>query len=150
MKEYKFRINGNDYRVAVDNVQDGVATVSVNGTAYTVEVEGDGTVAPRPVKPVEVAPATYQATPQPAPTKLPAGAPASGAGEEPLKSPLPGTLLEVRVAVGDSVRAGQTVMILEAMKMENNIDAPRAGVVKSIAKRPGDSVMEGEVLLTVG
>lgn len=150
MKEYKFRINGNDYRVAVENVQDGVAKVSVNGTAYTVEVEGDGTVAPRPVKPVEVAPATYHATPQPAPTKLPVGAPVSGAGEEPLRSPLPGTLLEVRVAVGDSVRAGQTVMILEAMKMENNIDAPRAGMVKSIAKRPGDSVMEGEVLLTVG
>jgi biotin carboxyl carrier protein len=66
-----------------------------------------------------------------------------------LKSPLPGVILEVKVREGDAVKAGQLLMVLEAMKMENNIDSHKAGVVKSIVKRQGDSVLEGDVLLTI-
>lgn len=147
MKEYKFKINGNAYQVAVSKVEDGAATVSVNGTLYTVELEGEAE-GPKPVKPVHVSPATYQATPQAAPAKV--SAPAAAAGSETsIKSPLPGVILDVKVKEGDSVKEGQTLMILEAMKMENNIDANKAGVVKRIIKRTGDSIMEGDVLITI-
>lgn len=148
MKEYKFKINGNAYKVAVENVEDGVATVTLNGTTYKVELEEEIT-GPKPVKPVAVSPATYQATPQAAPTKVMAPAPASG-NETQLRSPLPGTVLELRVSEGDQVNEGQTLMILEAMKMENNIDANKSGVIKKIMKRQGDSVMEGDVLFIIG
>lgn len=148
MKEYKFKINGNAYKVAVENIEDGIATVSVNDTEYKVELEGDTSGEPKPVKPVQVSPATYQATPQAAPAKVSAPAAASGS-ETTMKSPLPGVILDVKVREGDSVREGQTVMILEAMKMENNIDASKSGVIKRIIKRTGDSVMEGDLLLTI-
>lgn len=147
MKEYKFRINGNEYKVAVDNIENSVATVSVNGTNYKVELEDDMS-GPKPVKPVQVSPATYQATPQAAPVQV-AQAPAASGNEVQLKSPLPGTVLEVKVREGETVKEGQTVMVLEAMKMENNIDANKSGVVKRIIKRPGDSVMEGDLLITI-
>lgn len=148
MKEYKFKINGNAYKVAVDNINDGVASVSVNGTNYKVELDNE-MGGPKPVKPVHVAPATYQATPQAAPAKVSSPAPVASGNEAQLKSPLPGMVLEVMVNEGDTVKEGQTVMILEAMKMENNIDANSGGVIKKIIKRPGDSVMEGDVLLTI-
>ena len=67
-----------------------------------------------------------------------------------MKCPLPGTVLSVKVAVGDTVAAGQTLVVLEAMKMENNIDADRAGVVKQILVQQGATVMEGDVLIVIG
>lgn len=146
MKEYKFKINGNDYKVAVDSVENGMAKVSVNGTDYTVEL-GEDMGTPKAVKPVQVAKATYQATPQAAPQKVDPVPVASSA--TPLKSPLPGVILDVRVREGDSVKEGQLVMVLEAMKMENNIDAHKSGVVKSIPKRQGDSVLEGDTLIII-
>lgn len=147
MKEYKFKINGNDYKVAIDTVENGVAKVSVNGTNYNVELD-EAHGAPKAVKPVQVARATYQATPQAAPTKVEPATPAA-TNASPLRSPLPGVILEVRINEGDTVKEGQTVMILEAMKMENNIDAHKAGVIKRIVKRSGDSVLEGDDLLII-
>lgn len=149
MKEYKFKINGNAYKVTIDKVENGVADVSVNGTDYKVELEDNGGVKPM-MKPA-VSPATYQARPAQPVASVPAAAPSGQAsGEEyQLKSPLPGVILDVKVSEGDTVKDGQTVMILEAMKMENNIDALKGGVIKKIIKRTGDSVMEGDVLLTI-
>jgi biotin carboxyl carrier protein len=150
MKEYKLKINGTDYNVAIDGIDGidgGVAQVSVNGTKYTVEVEHD--TAPKAVKPVIPPPAPRQTPPPPqaAPRKVETAAdPADGSS---LRSPLPGIILEVMVREGDAVKEGQTVMILEAMKMENSIDVLRSGNVKKIEKRQGDSVLEGEILLTV-
>ena len=143
MKEYNFKINGNSYKVAVNSIDNGVATVSVNGTDYKVEMDDHTTkpATPKPVVPA-VAPATYQAKPQSKPA-----APVSKGTD--VKSPLPGTILELKVNEGDQVKEGQVVMVLEAMKMENNIDATCSGVVKKIAKHPGDSVMEGETLLKI-
>ena len=68
----------------------------------------------------------------------------------PVKSPLPGVILDIRIKEGDTVSVGQTLMVLEAMKMENNIDSDRAGVVKSVKVNRGDSVLEGDVLITLG
>ncbi len=147
-KEYKFKINGHEYEVNVGSVEGGVAKVAVNGTQYEVEVESNTLIKPRPAKPVAVAPATYSATAPVSPAKIDQSAPSSG-GASPLRSPLPGVILEVKAREGDTVKAGQLLMVLEAMKMENNIDAHKAGVIKSIDKRQGDSVLEGDVLLTI-
>ena len=147
-KDYKFKINGHEYEVAVGSVESGVAKVTVNGTQYEVEVESTTLMKPRPAKPAHVAPATYSATAPVTPAKINQAAPAGGNASA-LRSPLPGVILEVKVREGDTVKAGQLLMVLEAMKMENNIDAHKAGVVKSIDKRQGDSVLEGDVLLTI-
>jgi biotin carboxyl carrier protein len=146
-KEYKFKINGHEYEVSVASVEAGVAKVTVNGTLYEVEVQSNTLLKPQPPKPAAVSPATYSATAPVSPAKIDQSAPAGSAS--PLKSPLPGVILEVKVREGDAVKAGQLMMVLEAMKMENNIDAHKAGVVKSINKRQGDSVLEGDVLLTI-
>lgn len=146
-KEYKFKINGHEYDVAVNNVEAGVAKVSVNGTQYEVEVQSNTLIKPRPPKPAHVAPATYSATAPVSPAKIDQ-TPSKGSAS-PLKSPLPGVILEVKVKEGDTVKAGELLMVLEAMKMENNIDAHKGGVIKSIDKRQGDSVLEGDVLLTI-
>lgn len=152
MKDYSLKINGSTYDVHIDSVNEAstVAHVIVNGTAYEVEIAGaKGSVASKP----QVAPAPKEAnsgmiTPSgaaPSPKIAPAAAPAAGA----LKCPLPGTVLAVKVAVGDTVAAGQTLIVLEAMKMENNIDADRAGVVKQICVAQGATVMEGDNLIVI-
>ncbi|MDR2912045.1 MAG: biotin/lipoyl-binding protein [Alistipes sp.] len=147
-KDYKFKINGNDYEVAVNSVEGSIAKVAVNGTNYDVEVQSKTLLKPMPPKPVHVAPATYSATAPVSPARIDQSAPAGGSAT-PLKSPLPGVILDVKVREGDTVSAGQLLMVLEAMKMENNIDANKAGVIRSIVKRQGDSVLEGDVLLTI-
>lgn len=147
MKSYKFTINGNKYTVDINNIEDGKAEVEVNRTPYTVELEMDEMKVPTP-KVVKVAtPAAPKAgTTQASVSAAPAAPTASGAT---IKSPLPGVVLDVFVHEGDSVKAGQHVMLLEAMKMENNIDAPKDCVIKQIRARKGDSVMEGDVLIVL-
>lgn len=147
MKEYKIKINGNDYAVTVHSVEDSKAEVEVNGTSYQVEVEG--MKAPKVTKTPKIVPAakvpTHEAKAQ---TSSPA-ATASAVGGN-IKSPLPGTILDVMVREGDSVKIGQHLIMLEAMKMENNIDADRDGKVISLKVRKGDAVLEGDVLITIG
>ena len=74
---------------------------------------------------------------------------AAGTGS-PVKAPLPGTIIDVKVNIGDKVNVGDTVLVLEAMKMQNNIESEYAGTVTSITVKPGESVMEGSVLMTIG
>lgn len=148
MKQYRLTVNGNEYDVAVANIENGVAKVTVNGTGYEVAVQSNTLLKPKPAKPVQVAPATYSSNPTVTPAKISQNAPASS-GATPLKSPLPGVILDIKVREGDTVREGQLMMVLEAMKMENNVDAHKSGVVRSINKNQGDSVLEGEVLLTI-
>lgn len=147
MKSYKFTINGNKYTVDINNIEDGKAEVEVNRTPYTVELEMENIKVSTP-KVVKVAtPAAPKAgTTQANVSAAPAAPTASGAT---IKSPLPGVVLDVFVHEGDSVKAGQHVMLLEAMKMENNIDAPKDCVIKQIRARKGDSVMEGDVLIVL-
>ena len=152
MKDYSLKINGQNYTVQIDEVNDAstVAHVVVNGTAYEVEIEGAKTsAASRP----QVVPAPKEAnsamitpsTAAPSP-RLSAVAPSTGYAD---KCPLPGTVLAVKVNVGDKVAMGQTLVVLEAMKMENNIDADRAGVVKQISVQQGATVMEGDTLIII-
>lgn len=141
MKDYKYIINGNEYKVTVGEIEGNIANVEVNGTAYKVEMP-EKVEAPKPV----VRPA---ARPAAAPAAAPAARPAAGGGKAAVKSPLPGVILDVKVNVGDTVKRGQTVLILEAMKMENNINADKDGKVTAINVKQGDSVLEGTDLVVI-
>ena len=142
MKEYKYTINGNKYDVAINEVKDTTAKVTVNGEEYTIEWE----------KPVEEKPVVkvqpVAAKPAPAPAAKPAAAAAAVDGHA-IKTPLPGVIIDVKVNVGDTVAKGQTVVVLEAMKMENNINADRDGKVTAIQVTKGDTVADGAVLVVM-
>ena len=152
MKDYSLKINGHTYNVQIDDVNETstVAHVVVNGVEYEVEIEGAkaSTVskpqvapAPKSANSAMITPST--ATPSP---RIAAAAPSTGYS---VKCPLPGTVLSVKVAAGDTIAAGQTLVVLEAMKMENNIDADRGGVVKQVLVQQGATVMEGDVLIVI-
>ncbi len=126
-------------------------TITVNGTPYNVTVqEGTGApVAAAPVAAPAAAPAPA-ATPAPAPAAAPAAPAAQGtAGSVKVEAPMPGTILDVKVSVGDSVSSGSVLCILEAMKMENEIVAPQDGTVASINVSKSDSVEAGQVIITL-
>jgi biotin carboxyl carrier protein len=137
MKQFKYKINGKEYEVAIDKKEDVLAKVTVNGVSYDVELEK---------KEVEESAPKIQ---RPVASASPASKP-SGASAGSIKSPLPGIIVDIKVNVGDEVAKGQTVAILEAMKMENNIAAPVAGKVTEIKVAKGDSVLEGVVILAIG
>lgn len=146
MKNYKFTINGNKYSVDILDFEDNLATVEVNGTPYQVEMEYEKISQPKSVIKIATPP-----TPRPgavgATVPNPKAAPTGGSS---LKSPLPGIILDIYVKVGDTVKAGDHLLLLEAMKMENNIDADKEGVIKEIKVQRNDSVMEGDVLVIIG
>ena len=144
MKEYKYKINGNLYNVVIGDIEDNIAHVEVNGTHYTVEMEKKPKAAPAP-KPVARPVAKPAAAP--APASAPASKPA--AGKSGVKSPLPGVILDIKVKEGDEVKKGQTVIILEAMKMENSINADKDGKVTAINVSKGESVLEGTDLVII-
>ena len=145
MKQYKFKINGNDYNVAINSTNGNLADVTVNGVSYQVEMENSMPAA----APVQAAPQASAPAPQPAAAAAPAPA-AKPAGEgKAVTSPLPGVIIEVSVKEGDTVAAGQKVAVLEAMKMENEIQAEKAGVVTKIHVTKGDSVLEGASIVTI-
>ena len=119
--------------------------VTVNGVAYNVTVE-EGTGAPVAAAAPVAAPA---AAPAPTAAPAPAAAPAGAAGAVSVTAPMPGNILDVKVKVGDSVKAGDTLLILEAMKMENEISAPQDGTIASVNVRKGDVVNSGDLLITM-
>ena len=142
MKEYKYKIHGNTYKVGVGDLNDNVVEVEVNGVPYKVEMEK--AAATKVVSAPRAAAAPRTATGEKVIAK------ASGnAGTESIKAPLPGVVLSIPVKVGDTVKASDTVLVLEAMKMENAIHAGRDGRVASINVNSGDSVLEGADLLTL-
>ena len=145
MKEYKYKINGNLYNVVIGDIEENIAHVEVNGTHYTVEMEKKPKAAPAP-KPV-VRPA---AKPAAAPAAAaPVAKPAAGGAKSGVKSPLPGVILDIKVNVGDAVKKGQTIIILEAMKMENSINADKDGKIAAINVSKGESVLEGTDLVII-
>ena len=160
MKEYKYKINGNEYSVAIIDLEGDKAAVEVNGVSYQVDILTEGYTAPAPrpaAKPAAPAPApaAAPAAPAPAPQPIapaaPAAEPAAPAGKgTAVQSPLPGVILDLKVAVGDQVKAGQTVAILEAMKMENNINAECDGVITAIKVTKGDNILEGSDIVIIG
>ena len=145
MKTYKFKINGNEYNVAINSIEGKNASVTVNGTAYQVELEEAPATAP--VQAPVSAPAAVAAAPAAAPA---APAPAAAGAGKAVTSPLPGVIIAVKVNVGDTVKAGQEVAVLEAMKMENSIEATHDGTVTAINVAKGDSILEGAPIVTIG
>ena len=127
--------------------------ITVNGTAYEVEVEevrAGGAAAPA-AAPRAAAPAPAPAAAPPAPAAAPAApAKAAGAGEQSVDAPMPGKIIEVKVSVGQAVKAGDTLLILEAMKMQNEIAAPADGTVKAVNVSAGQSVKVRESLVILG
>ena len=151
MKKYSLKINGNQYEVEIDEINEASteAHVVVNGTKYNVEIAG--ATAPAVKKPQVIAApeATgLSVTPKTPIASKPAAAPVAAGGLK-VACPLPGTVISINVKEGDTVSAGQTLVVLEAMKMENNIDAERGGVVKQVLVQAGATVMEGDVLIVI-
>lgn len=146
MKEYKYTINGKEYKVTIGEIEGNIANVEVNGQSHKVEMEKKEVAEKPTVRPVaKPAPAPAKPAAQPA-----AAQPAAAGSGKGVKSPLPGVILDVKVNVGDEVKKGQTVVILEAMKMENNINADRDGKITAINVKQGDSVLEGTDLVMIG
>ena len=161
MKENKYKIDGNEYSVAIIDLEGNTAAVEVNGVSYKVDILTEGfTAAParpaaKPAAPAAPAPApapaAAPAAPQPiAPAAAPAAEPAPAGKGTAVQSPLPGVILDIKVAVGDTVKAGQTVAILEAMKMENSINAECDGVITAIKVAKGDNILEGSDIVIIG
>ena len=155
MNTYKYKVKGVDYEVEIAEVEGNIAKVNVNGIPFEVELQKPINAAKHPsmnnpkVQAPQPAPAKPAAQPAQAAQPAPAQPAAAGAGT-PVKAPLPGTITEVKVQVGQQVNVGDTVLVLEAMKMQNNIEAEVAGQVTSILVKQGETVMEGSVLLTIG
>ena len=150
MKKYSLKINGNQYEVKIDDINESstLAHVTVNGTKYDVEIQG-GKAAPVKKPQIVSAPEAtgLSVTPKTPIATQPAAVPAATGAK--VTCPLPGTVIAINVKEGDTVAAGQTLLVLEAMKMENNIDAERGGVVKQILVAAGATVMEGDVLIVI-
>ena len=149
MNKFEYKVQGVDYEVEIEEMEGNIAKVSVNGIPFEVELKQPINPAKAITRPKVVAPAPAAAAPA-APVARPA-APAAPAGAgSPVKAPLPGTISSVNVKVGDKVNVGDTVVVLEAMKMQNNIEAENSVTVTSIFVNQGDSVMEGATLITIG
>ena len=143
MKEYKYTINGNKYEVEIVDIVENIATVTVNGENYSVEMEKE----PEPEKKKVVIKSGAQAQPEAAASE---GASAAKVNtNNALKAPLPGVIREINVAVGDEVAVGDTVVVLEAMKMANNLEAEKAGKVTAVLVQVGESVMEDTPLVVI-
>ena len=143
MKEYKFKIGGKEYNVTVNPKEGKFYDVTVNGATYEVEAENAPAAAPV----AQSAPAPVQAAP--AAAAAPAAKPAAAGAGGKVESPLPGVIIEVSVKEGQAVKAGQKVAVLEAMKMENEIPAPKDGTVTEIHVHKGDSLQEGDPVVTI-
>ena len=138
MKSFKYTINGNVYKVVVNSIEDTIAEVEVNGTPYKVEMN----------KPVKKQVVTIKRPAQSAVAPIARPQAASNAPGA-VRSPLPGTILEIFCKAGDTVKRGQKLFVLEAMKMENSINSDRDGVVREIKVNKGDSVLEGADLVII-
>lgn len=149
MNKYQYKVNGIDYEVEINDIQDNIATVSVNGKTFEIEMKNAIHKPVQPKKEVKVeAPKTTPTAPAVAPV-APKVTPATGRGTK-VNAPLPGTITEVKVVVGQTVKTGDTVVVLEAMKMQNNIEAESDGTITSILVNKGDTVMEGTPLVIIG
>lgn len=153
MKQYKYTINGAQFDVTIDSIVGSKAKVEVNGIPFEVEMQGSSLVEealPTVSTEAAAAPAEPAAAPAAEPA-APAAAAKSGPGAgAPVKAPLPGVVTKILVKEGQGVKKGETVLVLEAMKMENNITAEADGTVTGICVSAGDSVMEGTTLITIG
>ena len=146
---YKYTVNDRDYTVEIEEIEGQTAKVNVNGRPFNVKLNKPLKPAASVHKPVKVEkpiPVENTSTQNETPS-TPKKQPGSGLK---ITSPLPGTVVELLLKEGDMVNKGETVLILEAMKMQNSIEADESGKITSIVVKEGDTVMEGEVLFTIG
>lgn len=160
MKEYKYKINGNEYNVAIIDIDENTAAVEVNGVSYKVDILSDDVV----YSSRKIIPSNNSETSKPNEEFTPnkeinntkveevkkEDTPNASVKGKAIQSPLPGVIIDVKVKVGDNVKAGQTVAILEAMKMENAINAETDGVVTGVKVNKGDSILEGSDIVIIG
>ncbi len=142
MKEYKYTINGNKYEVEIGEIVDNIAAVKVNGEDFKVEMEPEA-------EPEKKKVVLGQPKAEPAGDAAPAADTANVNTNNAVKAPLPGTIIEIKVAVGDEVQPGDVVVVLEAMKMANNLEAEKGGKVTAILVKQGQSVMEDDALVVI-
>ena len=141
MKEYKYTIDGKEYQVAIGEIVDNVAMVTVNGEDFKVEMEPEAEPEKKKVvlgQPAAETSSSDEATPA-----------ANINTANAVKAPLPGVITEIKVAVGDDVKAGDVVVVLEAMKMANNLEAEKDGKVTAICVKTGESVLEDSPLVVI-
>lgn len=140
MKTFKYIIDGKEYQVEITDVIDNKAQVTVNGKDFQVEMEAQP----------EAEKKTVTQLPQ-TDEKVETGPSTTGQvnTEQAINAPLPGVITEIKVSVGDQVKAGDTVVVLEAMKMANNIEAEKDGTVTAICIKQGESVMEDTPLVVI-
>ena len=152
-KEFSFKINGAEYKCAVEEIEAGLTEVTVNGKKYTVETEKPVAPAPKAAPKAAPAAAAPAAAPAPAAPKAApapkAAAPAAAAAGAQVKSPLPGSVVKVCVNEGQDVKKGDTLLILESMKMENPILAEQDGKVAQVAVAAGQTVMQDDLLVVL-
>ncbi len=141
MKRYKFTISGNDYDVHLKDIEDNIAEIDVNGTIYEVHIRSEVKTSKTPTlvrKPVPTMPGEGQIKKK------------ESTGKHQVTSPLPGTIIKINVSVGDVVSEGQNLLVMEAMKMENQVQTNKGGEVLSIKVNVGDAVMQDDVLIEIG
>lgn len=142
MNEYKYKIDGKEYKVVIGEVENNIANVSVNGEAFNVEIEAE----PSPEKKKAV---KMQHSDK-AKDESSESTPSAGINEaNAVKAPLPGVITDIKVNVGDAVKKGDAVIVLEAMKMANNLEAEKDGKVTAICVKTGESVMEDTPLVVI-
>jgi len=141
MKKYKFKIHGNEYDVELKDFEDNIATIEVNGTTYEVEVERKETTK---TKTPTLVRSNVQVDRKDSKIKKNVSSRATI-----IKAPLPGTIFKLIKREGDEVKKGEPILIMEAMKMENNVLAEKDGVIKSLKVREGDSVLQNDVLAEI-
>ena len=157
MAKYQYTVKGVDYEVEIQDIEGNIANVTVNGIPFEVEMKQPVKAGKQKVKLSEERRAeeseerrvkSEESNSSSASAASTSSAPTTAAGK-PVVAPLPGTINEIKVKVGDKVNAGDTVVILEAMKMQNNIEAETSGTITSINVNKGDAVMEGDTLVTI-
>jgi len=150
MAKYQYTVKGVDYEVEIQDIEGNIANVTVNGIPFEVEMKQPVKAGKQKVKLSEErrAEGSEEFNSSSASAASTSSAPTAAAGK-PVVAPLPGTINEIKVKVGDKVNAGDTVVILEAMKMQNNIEAETSGTITSINVNKGDAVMEGDTLVTI-
>ena len=157
MAKYQYTVKGVDYEVEIQDIEGNIANVTVNGIPFEVEMKQPVKAGKQKVKLSEERKAegseerrvkSEESNSSSASAASTSSTPTAAAGK-PVVAPLPGTINEIKVKVGDKVNAGDTVVILEAMKMQNNIEAETSGTITSINVNKGDAVMEGDTLVTI-
>ncbi|RPI13469.1 MAG: acetyl-CoA carboxylase biotin carboxyl carrier protein subunit [Ignavibacteriae bacterium] len=145
MKQFEFTLNGNKYDVNILNFEGNIVELDINGTKYNVEVNKQAGKAKTP----QIVRAKTEAAKEPDKSYAMTSSPAEKKGTGHIKAPLPGTIISVFVKEGDYIKRGTKLLTWEAMKMENNLNSDREGTIKTIKVKPGDIILEGDILIEI-